>query len=192
MKKLIFDDNVSTKVALNVDYFVLPNHLPEEERINIGDNTFVTDKNNPRYTPFVYINNQGHIKGEDGTDYGYAFAGTTAYTMGFMVYNKDNIKYIDYLENTQQVSNDIKQDLLQEVRHAIGKHINNTNDATHEEVYNNVINTLTAIFGNDKNESKASARTLFHVNGYFGVSNKTNDYYSIMRTNLKAHILNVV
>ena len=182
-KQIFNDDNVSTKVVLNVDYFVLPNHLPEEERINIGDNTFITDKNNPRYTPFVYINNQGHIIGEDGTDYGNAFVGTTAYTMGFMVYNKDNIKYIDYLENTQQVSNDIKKDLLQEVRHAIGKHINNTNDATHEEVYNNVVNTLTAIFGNDKNESKASARTLFHVNGYFGVSNKTNDYYSIMRTN---------
>lgn len=183
LQKQIFNKNADTKVVLNVDYFVLPNPVPENERINIGDNTFVTDKNNPRYTPFVYINNQRRIIGEDGTDYGAPPIGAKAYTMGFMVYHNDKIKYIDFLESAQQVNNDIKKDLLQEVRNAIGKHIRNTNDATHEEIYNNVVNTLTAIFGNDKNESKASARTLFHVNGYFGVSNKTNDYYSIMRTN---------
>ncbi len=183
LQKQIFDDNVSTKVALNVDYFVLPNPVPENERINIGDNTFITDKNSSRYTPFVYVNNQRHIIGEDGTDYGYAFVGTTSYTMGFMVYNQDGTKYIDYLEDAQQISDDIKKDLLQEVRNAIGKHIRNTDDATHEEVYNNVINTLTAIFGNNSDEKKASARTLFHVNGYFGRSNNTNDYYSIMKTN---------
>ena len=146
-KVLTNNNEIDTK--LNVSFYTIP--IKSEKPVNIKDLDFnldrnTTDKSMP-YTPFVMCLN-GHLIDEYGNDYGNAELGIQEYSVGYIVYNEDGLRYTAYANKAVNIAdNPIKNDITNEFYNIIKQQINNINPDTHNDTFLDIKNKLIELFG---------------------------------------------
>ena len=167
LQKKLKDANSSIDISVNIPLYILPNVLKKgESRINIGDNT-----HDP--STFVYIDSNHHIRNEKGEDL-YSYSGNEGiYSMGFLVYNKDGTKYIDFIQNRQQLNKDTNQKLKKYfIDTLVAEQFKKDTSADATETFENLGKKLSDIFGG--NQKEHDFKTLYHfgnVHGSFSTNN---------------------
>lgn len=139
-----------SKVDINVNaaYYTTLNTVSDPNQYpNIADAGFDVDKNSPNYTPLVMVNTEGHLIDEDGNDYGLADISIGNYSTGFLVHNKDDVKYVAYFNRAQELhGGDLYKAVRSEIANLITKQLYNTVTDTHDANFDEIVNKLIELF----------------------------------------------
>ena len=146
-KGLTFEDS-KVNINLNVSYHtVLKTISNKTDYINIEDAGFDIDKNSPNYTPLVIVDTEGHMKDEDGNDYGLAPIEIGPYSMGFLVHNENDVKLVAYFNSAQELNgSEIHKAVDREIANLITKQLYNTIENEHDANFDEIINKLIELF----------------------------------------------
>ena len=142
------DNDSKVSINVNVGYSTQLNIVSDKEKYpNIEDAGFDVDKNSPNHTPLVIVNPEGHLVDEDGNDYGAADIRIAAYSMGFLVHNKDNVKYVAYFNSAQELNGSpIYAAVQNELYYLVKKQLYNTVEDTHDANFDEIFNKLIELF----------------------------------------------
>lgn len=148
IQKSIKSNEETVYININVGYYTLLNTVKDPNKYqNIKDVGFEMDSTSDDYNPLVVVTQDGKLIDEYGNDYGYADSSIGAYSMGYLVHNKDGVKYVAYFNRAQDISDsDLMSDVKKELESLIIKQFNNVNDDNHETVYEEILNKLSEIF----------------------------------------------
>lgn len=139
-----------SKVDINVNaaYYTTLNTVSDPNQYpNIADAGFDVDKNSPNYTPLVMVNTEGHLIDEEGNDYGLADISIGNYSTGFLVHNKDDVKYVAYFNRAQELhGGDLYKAVRSEIANLITKQLYNTVTDTHDANFDEIVNKLIELF----------------------------------------------
>ena len=149
LQKKLNDDKSKVDINLNVPYYVKLNTIPKsKDNINIADAGFDIDPTSENYTPFVFVNNERHLIGEDGTDYGQADSKIGPNSIGFLVHQNDGVNLVAYGVRNLNISNTpISRAVRDEILNLINRQLNNTNPSNHQETFENIRDTIEELFG---------------------------------------------
>lgn len=149
LQKNLSDTDKKVEINVNAGYYTYLNEIKNpSEYVNIADAGFDIDPNSENYTPLIIVNSQNRMIDEFGNDYGFADSSINPYSMGFIVHNEDNIKLVGYCNTAQDISNSkIGAAVKNELYDILIKQLYNTNDETHEDVYNDIKDRLFELFG---------------------------------------------
>ena len=149
LQKKLNDDKSKVDISLNVPYYVMLNTIPKSKsNINIADAGFDIDPTSENYTPFVFVNNERHLIGEDGTDYGQADSKIKPNSIGFLVHQNDGINLVAYGVRSLDISNtSIARAVRDEILNLINRQLNNINPSKHQETFENIRDTIEELFG---------------------------------------------
>lgn len=172
LQKKIEDANSSIDVNVNIPLYILPNTLKEgEPRINIGDNT-----HSP--STFVYIDSNHHMRNEKNEDLGVYYGDAGVYSMGFLVYNKDGTKYIDFIQNRQQLNKEVNEKLKQYfINTLVAEQFNKDKSANATETFENLGKKFADIFGG--NQKEHDFKTLYHFGNVHGSFSTVNGLFRL-------------
>lgn len=151
-KSLNNNDNITSNINLNVGFISLLNTVQDNNPVNIKDQDFnldPKDKDNVQtpYTPFVYYNN-GHLVDEYGNDYGIAPQGIGDYSMGYVVYNKDGELFTAFCNSAVNMNGTTLHKVVKnELADIITHQINNINNSSHINNFNEIKERLQELFG---------------------------------------------
>lgn len=167
LQKKLQDKNSSIGIDVNIPLYILPNILDKNEpRINIGDNT-----HNP--STFIYIDTNHHIRNEKNEDLGVYSGEAGVYSMGFLVYNKDGTKYIDFIQDRQQLNQEKNQQLKDYfIKLLVEEQFKKDVSKKATETFEALGRKLADIFGG--NQKEHNFKTLYHfgnVHGSFSTNN---------------------
>ena len=148
LQKGLTSADSKVNINLNVSYHtVLKTISNKTDYINIEDAGFDIDKNSPNYTPLVIVDTEGHMIGEDGTDYGLADIAIGPYSMGFLVHNENDVKLVAYFNSAQELnSSEIHKAVNSEIANLITKQLYNTIENEHDANFDEIINKLIELF----------------------------------------------
>lgn len=151
LQKSFNEENETIDFVLNVNTDIEVHKIKErKDFINIGDLAFDVDPNSIRHTPLVYVDN-GRVVDEYGNDYGSTDPGIGNNSMGFLIYNENNVRHIAYCINAVELKNtEISKALRNELTHTIIDFLN-INDENPQKRYDEFIeirNKLYELFGN--------------------------------------------
>ena len=149
LQKKLNDDKSKVDINLNVPYYVKLNTIPKsKDNINIADAGFDIDPTSENYTPFVFVNNERHLIGEDGTDYGQADSKIGPNSIGFLVHQNDGVNLVAYGVRSLDISNTpIARAVRDEILNLINRQLNNKNPNNHQETFDNIRDTIEELFG---------------------------------------------
>lgn len=125
LQKSFNDENQTVDFVLevNTDIEVHKIKRPDPYK-NIGDLAFDVDPNSARHTPLVYIMN-GKVIDEYGNEYGNADPGIGDNSMGFLIYNENNVRHIAYCISAEEMKNtEMSKALRNELTNIIVDHLN--------------------------------------------------------------------
>lgn len=167
LQKKLQDKNSSIGIDVNIPLYILPNILDKNEpRINIGDNT-----HDP--STFIYIDTNHHIRNEKNEDLGVYSGEAGVYSMGFLVYNKDGTKYIDFIQDRQQLNQEKNQQLKDYfIKLLVEEQFKKDVSKKATETFEALGRKLADIFGG--NQKEHNFKTLYHfgnVHGSFSTNN---------------------
>lgn len=167
LQKKINDANSSIDIDVNIPLYILPNTLKKgEPRINIGDNT-----HDP--STFIYIDANHHIRNEKDEDLGLYSGDAGVYSMGFLVYNKDGTKYIDFIQDRQQLNQEKNQQLKDYfIKLLVKEQFKKDVSKKATETFEALGRKLADIFGG--NQKEHNFKTLYrfgNVHGSFSTNN---------------------
>ena len=148
LQKGLTSEDSKVNINLNVSYYtVLKTISNKTDYINIEDAGFDINKNSPNYTPLVIVNTEGHMIGEDGTDYGLADIAIGSYSMGFLVHNENDIKLVAYFNSAQELNgSQIHAAIQNELYYIVKKQLYNTVEDTHDANFDEIFNKLIELF----------------------------------------------
>lgn len=148
LQKGFTGEDSDVNIDLNVAYYTVLNKIADPAQYrNIEDAGFDIDKNSPNYTPLVIVNNEGHMIDEDGNDYGLADIGIGPYSMGFLVHNKDGVKYVGYFNTAQELSgSELYKAVRSEIADLVTRQLYNTVADTHDANFDEIVNKLIELF----------------------------------------------
>lgn len=148
LQKGLTSEDSKVNINLNVSYHtVLKTISNKADYINIEDAGFDIDKNSPNYTPLVIVDTEGHMIGEDGTDYGLADIAIGPYSMGFLVHNENGVKLVAYFNSAQELNgSEIHKAVNKEIANLITKQLYNTIENEHDSNFDEIINKLIELF----------------------------------------------
>ena len=148
LQKGLTSEDSKVNIKLNVSYHTDLKIISDKaDYINIEDAGFDIDKNSPNYTPLIRVNSEGHMIGEDGTDYGLADIKIDEYSMGFLVYNENNVKLAAYFNSAQELNgSEIHKAVNREIANLITKQLYNTIENEHDTNFDEIINKLIELF----------------------------------------------
>lgn len=148
LQKGFTEENSKVNINVNVAYYTTLNTISDPAKYpNIDDAGFDIDKNSPNYTPLVIVNTEGHLIDEDGNDYGLADINIGAYSMGFLVHNKDGVKYVAYFNQAQELNgSEIYKAVRSEVANLIKKQLTNKIPDTHNTNFDEIVAKLIELF----------------------------------------------
>lgn len=93
------------------------------------------------------VNTEGHLIDEDGNDYGLADISIGNYSTGFLVHNKDDVKYVAYFNRAQELhGGDLYKAVRSEIANLITKQLYNTVTDTHDANFDEIVNKLIELF----------------------------------------------
>ena len=149
LQKKLGDGKSKVDINLNVPYYVMLNTIPKsKDNINIADAGFNIDPTSETYTPFVFVNNERHLIGEDGTDYGQADSKIKPNSIGFLVHQNDGLNLVAYGVRSLDLSNTpIARAVRDEILNLINRQLNNKNPNNHQETFDNIRDTIEELFG---------------------------------------------
>lgn len=173
IQKSIKSNEETVYININVGYYTLLNTIKDPNKYqNIKDVGFEMDPTSDDYNPLVIVTPDKKLIDEYGNDYGYADSSIGAYSMGYLVHNKDGVKYIAYFNRAQDISDsDLMSDVKTELESLIIKQFNNVNDDNHETVYEEIVNKLSEIF---------ARKGMFNTSVY-GHSDDNHTHFALMR-----------
>ena len=125
LQKSFNDENQTVDFVLevNTDIEVHKIKRPDPYK-NIGDLAFDVDPNSARHTPLVYVMN-GKVIDEYGNEYGNADPGIGDNSMGFLIYNENNVRHIAYCISAEEIKNtEMSKALRNELTNIIVDHLN--------------------------------------------------------------------
>lgn len=148
LQKGLTSEDSKVNINLNVSYHtVLKTISNKADYINIEDAGFDIDKNSPNYTPLVIVDTEGHMKDEDGNDYGLAPIEIGPYSMGFLVHNENGVKLVAYFNSAQELNgSEIHKAVNREIANLITKQLYNTIENEHDANFDEIINKLIELF----------------------------------------------
>lgn len=148
LQKGLTSEDSKVNINLNVSYHtVLKTISNKADYINIEDAGFDIDKNSPNYTPLVIVDTEGHMKDEDGNDYGLAPIEIGPYSMGFLVHNENDVKLVAYFNSAQELNgSEIHKAVNREIANLITKQLYNTIENEHDANFDEIINKLIELF----------------------------------------------
>ena len=148
LQKGLTSEDSKVNINLNVSYHtVLKTISNKADYINIEDAGFDIDKNSPNYTPLVIVDTEGHMKDEDGIDYGLAPIEIGPYSMGFLVHNENDVKLVAYFNSAQELNgSEIHKAVNREIANLITKQLYNTIENEHDTNFDEIINKLIELF----------------------------------------------
>ena len=148
LQKGLTSEDSKVNINLNVSYHtVLKTISNKADYVNIEDAGFDIDKNSPNYTPLVIVDTEGHMIGEDGTDYGLADIAIGPYSMGFLVHNENGVKLVAYFNSAQELNgSEIHKAVNKEIANLITKQLYNTIENEHDTNFDEIINKLIELF----------------------------------------------
>ena len=148
LQKGLTSKDSKVNINLNVSYHtVLKTISNKADYINIEDARFDIDKNSPNYTPLVIVDTEGHMIGEDSTDYGLADIAIAPYSMGFLVHNENDVKLVAYFNSAQELNgSEIHKAVNREIANLITKQLYNTIENEHDANFDEIINKLIELF----------------------------------------------
>lgn len=176
LQKKIQDKNSSIGIDINIPLYVLPNTLTKDEkRINIGDDT-----HDP--STFIYIDTDYHIKNEKGEDLGKYSGDAGVYSMGFLVYNKDGTKYIDFIQDGQQLNQETNHQLKKYFMNIlINEQFNKDISKKASETFEAIGRKLADIFGG--NQKEHNFKTLYRFGNVHGSYSTNNGLFRLYKAN---------
>lgn len=176
LQKKLQDKNSSIGIDVNIPLYILPNTLKKDEpRINIGDNI-----HDP--STFVYIDTDYHIKNEKGEDLGKYSGDAGVYSMGFLVYNKDGTKYIDFIQDRQQLNQEINHQLKKYFMNIlINEQFNKDTSKNATETFEAIGRKLADIFGG--NQKEHNFKTLYRFGNVHGSYSTNNGLFRLYKAN---------
>lgn len=148
LQKGLTEQDSKVDINVNPSYYTTLNTISDPNKYpNIDDAGFDVDKNSPNHTPLVMVNTEGHLIDEEGNDYGSVNLNIGAYSTGFLVHNKDDVKYVAYFNSAQELNgSEIYKAVRSEIANLITKQLYNTVNATHDENFDEIINKLIELF----------------------------------------------
>ena len=148
LQKGLTSEDSKVNINVNVSYHTILNTIKDASQyINIEDSGFDVDRNSPTYTPLVMVNPNGHLVDEYGNDYGAADISIAPYSMGFLVHNKDGIKYVAYFNTAQELNGSpIHQAVQDELFYLINKQLYNTSSEDHDANFEDIFSRLRELF----------------------------------------------
>ena len=148
LQKGLTSEDSKVNINLNISYHtVLKTISNKADYVNIEDSGFDIDKNSPNYTPLVIVDPEGHMIGEDGTDYGLADISIGPYSMGFLVHNENGVKLVAYFNSAQELNgSEIHKAVNREIANLITKQLYNTIENEHDANFDEIINKLIELF----------------------------------------------
>jgi hypothetical protein len=148
LQKGLTGQDSKVDVNVNAAYYTTLNTISDPNQYpNIADAGFDVDKNSPNYTPLVMVNTEGHLIDEDGNDYGIADISIGNYSTGFLVHNKDDVKYVAYFNRAQELhGGDLYKAVRSEIANLITKQLYNTVTDTHDANFDEIVNKLIELF----------------------------------------------
>lgn len=148
LQKGFSNENAQVDIKTNVAYHTTLNTISDPANyVNIEDAGFDVDKNSDTYTPLVIVTPEGHLVDEDGNDYGLAPINIGNYSMGFLVHNRNGIKYVAYFNTRQELKGGkMYKAVRQEIANLITKQLYNTIEDTHDNNFDDIINRLIELF----------------------------------------------
>lgn len=148
LQKGLTEEDSKVNINVNAAYYTTLNIISDPNKYpNIDDAGFDIDKNSPNYTPLVMVNTEGHLIDEDGNDYGLADINIGNYSTGFLVHNKDGVKYVAYFNKAQELNDsEIHKAIRSEIANLITKQLYNTISDTHDANFDEIVNKLIELF----------------------------------------------
>lgn len=148
LQKGLTSADSKVNINLNVSYHtVLKTISNKADYVNIEDAGFDIDKNSPNYTPLIIVDTEGHMKDEDGNDYGLAPIEIMPYSMGFLVHNENDVKLVAYFNSAQELNgSEIHKAVDREIANLITKQLYNTIENEHDANFDEIINKLIELF----------------------------------------------
>lgn len=153
LQKGLTSENAEVDVSVNVAYYTRLNTIENREQYpNIADNNFDIDKNSPNHTPLVMVTPDFHLVDEYGNDYGLAHSAIGRFSTGFLVHNKDGVKYVAYFNQAQELpsgtpgNKTLKDYVYQEIFNLIYKQFANIAFSSHGANFQSIVNKLTDLF----------------------------------------------
>lgn len=148
LQKGLAEQDSKVNINVNAAYYTTLNTVSDPNQYpNIADAGFDVDKNSPNYTPLVMVNTEGHLIDEDGNDYGLADISIGNYSTGFLVHNKDDVKYVAYFNRAQELhGGDLYKAVRSEIANLITKQLYNTVTDTHDANFDEIVNKLIELF----------------------------------------------
>lgn len=179
LQKAVESGTENPRIEINITYNTTLNTVEKGEpftnvsdlQVNLDPNK--SDKDMP-YIPFVF-NRNGHMIDEYGNDYGAAPFGIGEYSMGYLVYNEDGLKYYAFCERSVDMTkSELAENIKAEFRNIILTQFNNLNPSTHEDTFLEIRDRIEELFGKGG---------LFWFNGINVLYNETIGTVSICRPN---------
>ena len=148
LQKGFTDKNTKVEISVNPEYFEFLNEIQnKEDYVNIDDAGFDIDKNSPNYTPLVVVNQEGYLIDEDGNNHGQASIKIGDYSMGFLVYDKNGMKFVSYFDEAIELKDSaIYKAVRLEIANLISKQLYNTVTSSHDANFEDIIEKLIELF----------------------------------------------
>ena len=148
LQKGFTDKNTKVEISVNPEYFEFLNEIQDKkDYVNIDDAGFDIDKNSPDYMPLVVVNQEGYLIDEDGNNHGQASIKIGDYSMGFLVYDKNGIKFVSYFDEAIELKDSaIYKAVRSEIANLITKQLYNYNTSDHDANFEDIIEKLIELF----------------------------------------------
>ena len=148
-EEALIDDNTTVDISINIDSYYKLNTIADKSKyVNIGDNSFELDKTSKNYTPLVIVNNEGRLIDEEGNDLGRADNNISPFSIGFIVHDEGDKKFVAYCNTAQDIKNSkLGEAVKGEIIKLITRQLLNADSNEHADNFYEIAESLNELIG---------------------------------------------